>query len=403
MKKILYLVSEDSFFCSHRLDLAAFMRDNGYIVAVAAKFSKPCYKQMILDQKLEFFELRYFNRARIWNMFKEIWSLKEIYYIYKEFKPDLVHHVALKPVIYGTLIAKLLKIKKVINALAGLGFVFTDLKDHYYENCFIKFYKNISIKIKQKFLQSIVYNFLKLIIQDHCLLLQNHDDLELLTKTTGININKTKVFIIPGSGITMEKYYQSPVLTKDSFNNGIKIVLLSRLLWTKGVYEFIQAAKKVQEYIKNNNLNIVTEFIIYGDIDTYNPASVNYSDLQLWSDQKIISWKKFCKDVVLAYSNCHIVVLPSYREGLPKSLLEAAACARPIITTDVPGCKEIVKQGVNGYLVPKENSETLAVSIVNLMQNPELMINMGRSGREIVLNNFSTQVIFPKTLAMYLS
>lgn len=407
MKKILYLVTEDSYFCSHRLELATFMQQQGYIVAVAASCSKSKYKDIILQKKLCFFELRFFCRASFLNPFKEILAFKELYNIYKNFKPDLVHHVALKPVIYGTIIAKLFKVTKIVNALGGLGFVFTEFEYKFNSNI-INFYKNIIINIKQKFLQFVIHKILRIIINDtrqkKILLLQNKDDLEVLQTIVGVNNLKLTTAIIFGSGINVQKYYKSEPLTNVNFSsNNIKIILLSRLLWTKGIYEFVQAAKYIKDYIYNNNLAINPEFILYGDIDNKNPASVHYSDLKVWQDEKLITWKNFCYDVTTAYSNCHIAVLPSYREGLPKSLLEAAACARAIVTTDVPGCREIVTDGVNGYLVPKQNSHALANALLKLMQNPELMINMGKLGRNKILETFSEQIIFPQTLEMYLS
>lgn len=393
MKKILYLIAEDSAFCSHRLELAVFMQQQGYQVAIATRCSKEQvkYKNEILQKKLQLFELKFFCRASCINPFKELLAFKELYNIYKTFKPDIVHHVALKPVIYGTIVAKFVRVNKIINALAGLGFVFTDFET-----------KNIKLIIKKKILQLIVFRVLKFIIKNKILLLQNNDDLNILKKHLGINDSEVTTVIIQGSGINMEKYYKSEPLSNINFtDHKIKIMLISRLLWTKGIYEFVQAARQIQDYIKKNNLNIIPEFILYGDVDNKNPASLCYSDLKIWQEQGLIVWKNFCHDMVAAYSDCHIAVLPSYREGLPKTLLEAAACARAIVTTDVPGCREIVTDGVNGYLVPKQNSEMLASALLKLMQNKKLMINMGKIGRQKICDQFSEQIIFPKMLEIY--
>ena len=409
MKKILYLVAEDSYFCSHRLGLAVFMQQEGYTVAVATRCSKHSSKDKddILKQGLQLFELQFFCRASCINPFKELLAFKELYNIYKTFKPDLVHHVALKPVIYGTIVARLVKINKIVNALAGLGFVFTEFTYKFNSNVLVNFWGNIKKITKQKVLQFFVYKILKLIIinnpqQNKILLMQNKDDLDILKKSIRVSDDvELKVAIVPGSGINMDKYSNSQPLSNINFNNNIKIILISRLLWTKGINEFIHAAQYIKEYIKKNNLYINPEFILYGDIDSKNPASVRYSDLTEWQNQGLVVWKNFCYDVVAAYRDCHIAVLPSYREGLPKSLLEAAACARAIVTTDVPGCREIVTDGVNGYLVPKQNSEMLAGALLKLMQNQESMINMGILGRQKVCDKFSNQVIFPQILGVY--
>lgn len=398
MKKILYLVTEVSYFCSHRLELASFVKQQGYEVAVATKCSTSNlqYIQAIKNQKVQLFELQWFNRTSFINPFKEFLAFKELYNIYKAFAPDVVHHVALKPIIYGTIIAQFIGVKKIINALAGLGFIFTDIK---YNNRF----KNIKLKFKQRFLQIIVSKFFSFIFNNKnnnkILLLQNQDDFNHLMHFIDPIKLKCVSKIIAGSGVIVDKYFVVQPL--DNIDYNIKIVLVSRLLWTKGILEFVEAAAKIKNYIKENNLLINPEFIIYGDIDFKNPAAVDYESLNLWQKQGLIVWKHFCSNIIEAYSKCHIAVLPSYREGLPKSLIEAALCARAIITTDVPGCREIVEQGLNGYLIPKQNSDALAEALLNLMENPHLIIKMGISGREKVFNTFSAKVIFPKMLDLY--
>jgi glycosyltransferase involved in cell wall biosynthesis len=410
MAKILYVVAEDHYFCSHRLELAAYMQQLGHTVAVATNCSSnPKYQQEITAAQIQIYQLKYFCRSSVINPFKELLAIRELYRVYKSFRPDLVHHVALKPVIYGSIAAKLARVKNIINALAGLGFVFTPFK---YNN---SKYNNLKIMIKQKILQLIVYKLLKLIISNKfsqsigstndsnkTLLLQNKDDLEVLKYCTKLQEQQFNYSIIPGSGINMAKYWPSMPLNHNAFtSNKIKIVLISRLLWTKGISEFVAAAKQVKKYFLDNNIAVNPEFILYGDLDPKNPASISYQDLSNWQERGLITWKNYCHDLVAAYSDCHIAVLPSYREGLPKTLLEAAACARAIITTDVPGCREIVSNGVNGYLVPKSDSNKLAQALLQLIQNQQDIIKMGKSSRERVINKFSSEVILPQMLQLY--
>jgi glycosyltransferase involved in cell wall biosynthesis len=400
MKKLLYLVAEDSYFYSHRLELASFIKQQGYEVAVATKCSKNNlqYKEAINNQDLKLFELKFFCRTSYINPFKEFLALKELYYIYKTFKPDIVHHVALKPIIYGTIIAQIVKVKRIINALAGLGFVFTEAN-------YNTWFKNIKLKIKQKFLQIIISKILKIIFNNNnnnkILLLQNQDDLAKLKQFLDITKLNLVTAIIPGSGIVEDRYFTVQPLNFTNDTRNIKIVLVARLLWTKGIAEFVNAAKYIKNYIKQNNLLINPEFILYGDIDPKNPASVDYATINQWQNQGLIIWKNFCHNIIEAYASCHIAVLPSYREGLPKSLLEAALCARAIVTTDVPGCREIVEHGVNGYLVPKQDSEALAKALLALMQDQNLIVNMGILGREKIYNKFSAKTIFPQMLDLY--
>jgi glycosyltransferase involved in cell wall biosynthesis len=397
MKKILYLVTEDSYFCSHRLELAAFIKQQGYEVAVATKCSinNNKYQQLIIQHQLKLFELKFFNRTSFINLFKELLAIYELYNIYKEFKPDIVHHIALKPIIYGTIAATLTKTNKIINAFAGLGFIFTDNN-----------YINFKLKLKKYFFKNIFINILKFICNNKnnkILLLQNKDDLRSLTEIININKINLQTKIIPGSGIITKQYLKVNRLdfTNNYNNTNIKIALVARLLWTKGIAEFVRASEYIQNYIKTHNLAIKPEFIIYGDIDFKNPAFIDYATINNWQNQGLITWKKFCNNIIEAYANCHIAVLPSYREGLPKSLLEAALCARAIVTTNVPGCKEIVEDGINGYLVPKEDSLALANSLLKLMQNQDLMVNMGIAGRKKICNEFSADIIFPKMLELY--
>ena len=401
MKKLLYLVTEDSYFYSHRLELASFIKQQGYEVAVATKCSKNNlqYKEAINNKNLKLFELKFFCRTSCINPFKEFLAFKELYYIYKTFKPDIVHHVAIKPIIYGTIIAQIVKVKRIINALAGLGFVFTEAK-------YDVWLQNIKLKIKQKVLQIIICKILKIIFNNNnnnkILLLQNQDDLVRLKQFIDFTKIKLAHVIIPGSGIVADRYFTVQPLNFTNYNiHNIKIVLVARLLWTKGIAEFVNAAKYIKNYIKQNNLLINPEFILYGDIDPKNPASVDYATITEWQNNGLIIWKKFCHNIVEAYTNCHIAVLPSYREGLPKSLLEAALCARAIVTTDVPGCREIVEHGVNGYLVPKQDSEALAKALLALIQDKNLIVNMGILGREKVYNKFSAKTIFPQMLDLY--
>ncbi len=400
MTRLLYLIAEDSYFISHRLELALYAKQQGFEVAIATRCVK--HRDKILQQGLQLFELKFFNRSNYLNIFKEILALKELYLVYKKFKPDIVHQVALKPIVYGTIIARILKVPKIINALAGLGFVFTEFKK-------INSFK-LKILIKQKILKIIMKNLFKIIFlwlyrSNDVLLLQNQDDLASIKDMCKVNDFKFKVFIIYGSGINMHKYLKVKPLNILDFKQDIKIVMLSRLLWTKGVYEFVAAALQIKQdlikYNLKNNLKINPTFILYGDIDKQNPATINYHDLGLWQAKGLIVWRDFCQDVIVAYQDAHIVVLPSYREGLPKSLLEALVCARAIVTTDVPGCREVVKHGINGYLVPKQDSSKLADVLLSLIQAPELIINMGNAGREIAAKEFSNEIILPKIFDLY--
>ena len=180
--------------------------------------------------------------------------------------------------------------------------------------------------------------------------------------------------------------------TKEN-NKTKKIVLASRLLWDKGIKEFVNASKIIkQNKIKN------LRFILVGEIDSQNPAAIKEKELLSWEENNLIEWWGYRKDINNIYKDCNIVCLPSYREGLPKALIEAAACGRAIITTDVPGCREIVQDGYNGLLVPKKNAQLLAESIMKLIKNDSLRNNMGENGVKLFKDNFTIELIVSNIL-----
>ncbi len=172
-------------------------------------------------------------------------------------------------------------------------------------------------------------------------------------------------------------------------------ILIARMLWDKGVAEFVKAAKKVNEQ------NPLTHFILLGGTDSGNPAGIPISWLKQQNKHGFIEWIDYVDDVRPYLAKSSVVVLPSYKEGLPQSLIEAAAMAKPIITTDTPGCREVVKDGVNGLLVPKKNVELLAKAMLTLANDPDLCKRMGHASRERVLKYFDEHIVIRKTLDVY--
>ncbi len=372
-KKILFLVSEDKYFCSHRLNLGISAIKAGFDVAIATRCNNDAQK--IRDAGILVYPLEHFTRAGL-NPIRQCQLILELYNIYKNYHPDVMHHVALKPIILGSLVAWWCKVPRVINALGGLGYLFTE--------------GGIS-SIKKRLLHFLVCKILKVICSkpNNTLILQNSDDLETLLKDA--NINPKQVCIIRGAGVATLDFPNVPS-PKDP---PLKIACVSRLLWDKGIGELVLAAKILHDK------KIPAEVLLYGTPDPENPSSISEEQLKEWHDSGVIIWKGHCEDVAKAYANCHIAVLPSYREGLPKSLLEAASCGRPIVTTDVPGCREIVNHKINGLLVPAKNSIALANALFELIQNEPLRVKMGKAGRERIEHEFSDQIIHQQTLSLY--
>jgi len=368
LKTIIYFVSEDWYFCSHRLPIARKAFAEGFKVVVVTRVSN--HGDIIESEGFELASIE-INRGSM-NLFSELRTISTLYSYYKQYKPDIVHHVAIKPVIYGTLVARLIGSIKIVNAMAGLGFVF------------------ISNKKKVKLLRLFIHQLFRFLFnnKNSQLILQNKDDLGYFLKNKLVNIDN--VAIIRGSGVDIKKFIPAEEST------GVPIVMLaSRMLWDKGVGEFVEAAKILKQD------GVEARFVLVGENDSENPASMSNSQLNEWNELDIVEWWGEKNDMHKVLTQAHIVCLPSYREGLPKVLLEAASCGRAIIATDVPGCREIVHNGENGILVPLKDSSSLASAIKELINNPEKRKRMGKSGRKLVENEFSEEIVVNQTMKVY--
>lgn len=378
--KLLFLVAEDSYFCTHRLNLGKAALQAGFKVAVATRCQQSADK--IEKAGIQVYPLHKFSRGGL-NPWSQCQALKELSTIYADFSPDVVHHVGMKPVVFGTLIARKQKTTRIINALGGLGYLFTESKR--VQSAFSQF--------KKLFLRSTVAHILKWLHRkpNVFLILQNQDDIDTLINAT--HIDPQKIALIRGAGVDINAFPLMPLPT----TLPITIACVSRMLWDKGIGELVAAAT----IIKQKNIDV--RIILYGTPDPQNPASIDVQQLQAWHDAKIITWKGHCSDVVAAYTNCHIAVLPSYREGLPKSLLEAASLGRAIVTTDVPGCREIVEHGVNGLRVPAQDANALAEALITLSRDSTLQLKMGLAGRQLVESCFSDTLVHKQTIDLYSS
>lgn len=383
-------MSEDSYFCSHRLNLASAALQAGFEVAVTTKTTT--HTQKIQDAGLTLFPLKHFTRAGL-NPIRQCQLLLELLRIYKTYRPDIVHQVAIKPVILGSVVALWCRIPLIINALGGLGYLFTDGKIP----PTLPFTKwgtttRIIAKFKKRLLRLLTCWLFCFIFssKNTKLILQNQDDLDTLVNAQCISDLK-KISIIRGAGVDMNAFPATPFPPEPP----VIIVCISRLLWDKGIGELVTAARTLQEK------NIAAKILLYGTPDPENPASISHEQIQEWHDSGLIIWCGHCNHVAKAYADCHIAVLPSYREGLPKTLLEAASCERPIVTTDVPGCREVVQDGENGLLVPAKDSEELANALIVLIENKALRLQMGQAGRKRVAQYFSDTLIHKKILKLY--
>lgn len=366
--KILYLVTEDWYFCSHRIPLACAARDAGYEVVVVTRVRN--HAERITGEGLRLIPIEFSRRSK--DPFRELGFLFALISLYRSERPDIVHHVALKPVIYGSVAAQLTGVPSVVNALTGMGYVFTS--------------RELLAKMLRPLIETIFRFALNL--ANSRLIIQNPDDLEMLV-SSGI-VKPERAVLIKGSGVDIEKFCFEPEPAGTPL-----VVMVSRLLWDKGVKEFVEAAGLVKESGAD------ARFVIIGEADRENPAAVPQAQISEWSKSGAVEFWGHRDDVAGILKQAHIVCLPSFREGLPKVLIEAAACGRPIVATDVPGCREAVRHGVNGLLVPARNSKALSGALSLLIADKQLRTDMGARGREMAESEFSIGRIVKHTLAVY--
>lgn len=365
--RLLFVVNVDWAFLSHRLPLAQAARDAGAEVIVAAADTGK--GEAIRQEGLKFVAIPLSRNGT--NPFAEARTLMFLVQLYRRVRPDLIHHVTTKPVLYGSLAARLVTPVPVVNLITGLGYMFT-----YDERADI-------LRGLLKALYRVALHYPR-----NRTVFQNQDDRNQFIRM-GL-VRKEQAVLILGSGVDCSLFQPTPEPDGDPI-----VMLPSRMLSDKGVKEFVEAARLIV------GAGGRARFVLVGDTDPGNPTAISVEQLQAWAREGVVEWWGHRDDMPQVLSNATLVVLPTYREGLPKVLLEAAACARAIVATDVPGCREIVRPDVNGILVPPRDSAALARAIQVLIQSPELRARFGGAGREITMAEFSKEIVIDQTLNLY--
>jgi len=367
--KIVFFANTDWFLYNFNREFGLELKSKGFEVVFVSPSGN--YSSKILDLGLNWIEIPLDRTSiRVIDQIKSvIWLIK----FFKKEKPDILHNFTLKCVILGGLAGQIYGMKRIINELTGLGHVFT------------------SINIKTFLLRNFV-NFLiqiSLISKSSKLLLLNEHDFKYFS---GLSLIRNKALIlIYGVGVDCDFFY--PIFRNSS--SPFRVLLPSRILWDKGVSEFVSASKILNGKGKN------IEFILAGDIDFGNPTAVDAFFLKSWTSQGLIVWLGHVNDIKELYHSVDLVVLPSYREGLPTSLTEAAACGLPLVATNVPGCIDVVENFVNGIIVPPKSDVELADAIELLSDNPDLCRKFGILSREKAISKFSKDIIFLKRFELY--
>jgi len=378
--KILFFANIDWYLYNFRLPLAQALRTEDIEVVMLSPPGD--YGNRLQAEGFRWVPLP--MNPRSLNPWKEAKLLFYLTRLYAQEKPDLIHHFSIKCVVYGSLAAQLVGIRARVNAITGMGHVF------------------ISNSWRARLLCPVVRHLLKVALAGayNRVIVQNPDDRGVLIKA-GL-IAPERVHLIPGSGVNTQRFTPhckttpstEPTMTK-AIMPVCRVLLAARLLWEKGIGEYVQAARLLKEK------GLPVQFFLAGSPDTKNPTSVSTERISEWQQGGYVKLLGHVDAMEQLMSQIDIGVLPSYREGLPRSLLEAAACGLPIVTTDVPGCREVVTHGINGLLVPPRDPEALANAIEYLVKNPEERQRMGKAGRARVLAEFDERIVLQKTIAVY--
>ena len=369
MKRLLFVVSEDWYFVSHRLHLAKNAIKYGYSVALLSHFTG--YQELIESSGIELIEWSLHRKS--YNLPLEAKAILGVFRAIRHFKPDIVHSVAIKPVLYTALACRMVGVDSRVFALGGLGYIYSS------DKIVVRFFRPFFVLAFKMALAG----------KRSRLILQNKDDETALLSSGVIDLDRIR--LVRGAGVDTALFAYSSIPSGEPL-----IVLPARLLWSKGVGVFVDCARK----LINQGRNV--RFALVGEPDQHNPESVPVNQIEEWAKEGVIEWWGRQNDMPKVYQQSSIVCLPTtYGEGLPKSLLEAASCGRPIVTYDVPGCREIVTDGVNGYLVGSNDADELLVAINKLLNDAALSERLGKTGREIVLKEFSQQKVAQETLAVW--
>ncbi len=366
---LLFVVNSPSFFLSHRLPIANAARAAGYDVQVATMGGDEVGRIVALG--FAHHELP-MTRSGI-NPVAELRTVLAIWALFRRLRPDIVHLVTIKSVIYGGLAARAARVPAVVAAISGLGFVF------------------IARGVRASIVRGIAVRSYRMALNHARLraVFQNASDRDALIDL-GIVKPEQCVVVRGGSGVDLAEFTSLPEPTTTPV-----VAMAARLLVDKGVREFVDAAKLLRMR------GVAAHFRLAGDVDPGNAATIGATELDRWRAAGMVEILGQRRDVAALFAAANIVVLPSYREGLPKVLIEAAACGRAVVTTDVPGCRDAIEPGRTGLLVPPRNAVALADALERLIADSDLRSTMGRMGRELAEREFDVCRVIESHLTIY--
>lgn len=366
--KLLMIVNEDRFFLSHRKDIAVAAQKTGWNVTIVCKDTGQ--RSDVESLGLKMIDLPINPTGT--NIIQELKTCWFLYLLYRKNKDAVVHHVGLKNILWGGLAAKLAHVRSVVNAVSGLGVIFSGEKMRLMAKGILEILK---FSHRRKGLKVIF---------------QNREDKELFLQHGIVEENQCE--FIKGSGVDLNVFKYAQEHDGDKVN----VVFSARMVKEKGIIELIEAAEKLRSEYENK-----VEFWLCGRLAA-NEDAISKEELQSRCDGKYIKWLGFCEDMRSVLESSHIMAFPSYyREGVPKSLIDACAVGRPIVTTNSIGCKDVVDDGINGFLIPIKDSAALAEKLRILIENKDLRIRMGRASREKAEKEFSLENVVNSHIEIY--
>lgn len=369
MNKLAFVINNIDFLLSHRLPILLEAQGQGYEINVIAPGAKD-------DKRLLGYGFTCHNISLSRggnNPVADIYTIYQLARVFKKIQPDIVHLVTIKPVLYGGLAARLSGVPAVVAAVSGMGTVFIShgiwsrIRRWLVAKIYCMVFKHKKIKV----------------------IFQNPDDRQIILDLKAIKEEQTQ--IVKGSGVDLANY---PFVPEKKVDTNV-VVMAARLLRDKGVYEFIDAAR----ILKSRNVNVDMRLI--GAPDPANPTSITDSEIQHWRAESLVQILGYRSDIAEQYAQANIICLPSYREGLPKGLIEASACGRVVVTTDVPGCRDAIIPNVTGKLVKVRDAVALADAIQYLCEHPEERLQMGKAGRNLAESTYSIDEVVNQHLQIY--
>lgn len=368
-KNIILVLNGISFFLSHRLPIAIELKRQGYEVHIVCPDAAP---ESFAQQGFTYHQVEMSRKGM--NPLAEFLVIRKLYKLFRQVKPDLVHLVTIKPYLYGGIAARLAGVPGVVSAVAGLGIIFSQSN------------------AKNKLLRTVLYPLFKFAFghKNQNVIFQNNDDKQALVDW--IHLPQYKTTVIRGAGADLNLY---PYL-EETNNNPPIVAFAARLLKDKGVEQFVEASRLLQER------GVAAKFWLIGEPDLGNTNTVTKQQLDAWQKAGLVECLGYRTDIPQLFTQANIVSLPSfYGEGLPKVLIEAAACGRAVVTTDWPGCRDAITPNETGLLVPIKDPVALADAIQRLIEDQDLRLAMGRAGRELAEKVFAIEKVVAQHMKIY--